>query len=68
LAHAESVHGVVFAANDLRFFCNLTRQKMVLMATDELIQKLIWLAQAVTLRGTGSASRLRLCLAEHVAA
>jgi hypothetical protein len=43
LARAESVHGVVFAATDLRFFCNLTRHKIVFMATDELIQKLILL-------------------------
>ncbi len=41
LAQAKSANGVVFAENDLRAFCNPTRQKLILKATEELIQKLL---------------------------
>lgn len=37
---AASEHGVVFAENDLRAFCNPTRQAMIRQALQDLIQKL----------------------------
>ena len=40
LAQANSANGVVFVENDLRAFCNPTRQKIILKATEDLIQKL----------------------------
>ena len=41
VAHAKSANGTVFAENDLRAFGNPTRQKMILKATEDLIQKLL---------------------------
>jgi hypothetical protein len=41
LAHAKSSNGTVFAENDLRAFANPTRQKMIVKATQDLIQKLL---------------------------
>ena len=41
LAHAKSSNGAVFAENDLRAFSNPTRQKMIVKATLDLIQKLL---------------------------
>jgi len=41
LAQALSAHGGVFVENDLRAFANPTRQKTILQATDQLIQKLL---------------------------
>jgi hypothetical protein len=72
LAQAKSANGVVFAENDLRAFCNPTRQKMIRKATEELIQKLLsacpscdspgyWLSQQIQglpCRACGSLTRL----------
>jgi len=72
LAQAKSANGVVFAENDLRAFCNPTRQKMIHKATEELIQKLLsacpscdspgyWLSQQIPglpCRACGSLTRL----------
>jgi hypothetical protein len=72
LAQAKSGNGVVFAENDLRAFCNPTRQKLILKATEELIQKLLsacpkcdvpgyWLSQQIPglpCRACGSLTRL----------
>ena len=41
LAQAKSAHGVVFVENDLRAFSNPTRQRTILKATEDLIQKLL---------------------------
>jgi hypothetical protein len=41
LALAKSSNGTVFAENDLRAFCNPTRQKMIVKATLDLVQKLL---------------------------
>jgi Zn ribbon nucleic-acid-binding protein len=41
LAQAKSANGAVFVENDLRTFCNPTRQKTILKATEDLIQKLL---------------------------
>ena len=40
VAQAKSANGVVFIENDLRSFSNPTRQKTILKATEDLIQKL----------------------------
>jgi hypothetical protein len=72
LAQAKSGNGVVFAENDLRAFCNPTRQKLILKATEELIRKLLsacpdcdspgyWLSQQIPglpCRDCGSLTRL----------
>ena len=72
LAQAKSGNGLVFAENDLRAFSNPTRQKMILKATEELIQKLLsacpscdtpgyWLSQKIPglpCRACGSLTRL----------
>ena len=72
LAQAKSGNGVVFAENDLRAFCNPTRQKLILKATEELIRKLLsacpdcdspgyWLSQQIPglpCRTCGSLTRL----------
>jgi hypothetical protein len=72
LAQAKSANGVVFAENDLRAFCNPTRQKLILKTTGELIQKLLsacpscdspgyWLSQQIPglpCRACGSLTRL----------
>jgi hypothetical protein len=38
---AESPKGLVLAENDLRAFCNPTRQRMIVRAAEDLIQKLL---------------------------
>ena len=38
---AESQHGVVYVENDLRAFSNPTRQKMIVRATEDLVQKIL---------------------------
>ncbi|WP_291934271.1 DUF6671 family protein [Limnohabitans sp.] len=72
LAQAKSANGVVFVENDLRAFCNPTRQKTILKATGDLIQKLLsmcpgcdtpgyWLSQQIPglpCRDCGSLTRL----------
>jgi hypothetical protein len=72
LAQAKSATGVVFVENDLRAFSNPTRQKLILKATQELIQKLLsacpsceapgyWLTQQIPglpCRACGSLTRL----------
>ncbi|ALK90223.1 DUF6671 family protein [Limnohabitans sp. 63ED37-2] len=72
LAQAKSANGVVFVENDLRAFCNPTRQKTIVKATGDLIQKLLsvcpscespgyWLSQQVPglpCRDCGSLTRL----------
>ena len=40
-AQAESKNGKVFVENDLRAFCNPTRQQMIAQATEDLVQKLL---------------------------
>jgi hypothetical protein len=40
-AQSESKNGKVFAENDLRAFCNPTRQQMIAQATEDLAQKLL---------------------------
>ncbi|PUE61453.1 hypothetical protein B9Z45_05910 [Limnohabitans sp. 2KL-17] len=72
LARQQTPSGEVFAENDLRAFANPTRQKMIIKATEELIQKLrsecpscdtpgFWLSQQIPglpCRGCGSLTRL----------
>ena len=72
LAQAKSANGVVFVENDLRAFSNPTRQKTILKATGDLIQKLLsacpscdtpgyWLSQQIPglpCRDCGSLTRL----------
>ena len=72
LAQAKSAHGAVFVENDLRAFSNPTRQKTILKATEDLIQKLLsacpscaspgyWLSQQIPglpCRDCGSLTRL----------
>lgn len=72
LAQAKSAHGAVFVENDLRAFSNPTRQKTILKATEDLIQKLLsacpscdapgyWLSQHIPglpCRACGSLTRL----------
>lgn len=41
VARKKSATGEVFVENDLRAFCNPTRQQMILKATQDLIQKLL---------------------------
>ena len=40
-AQSESKNGKVFVENDLRAFCNPTRQRMIAQATEDLAQKLL---------------------------
>ena len=72
LAQAKSANGAVFVENDLRAFSNPTRQKTILKATEDLIQKLLsvcpscdvpgyWLSQQIPglpCRACGSLTRL----------
>ena len=72
LAQAKSANGVVFVENDLRAFCNPTRQKTILKATGDMVQKLLsmcpscdtpgyWLSQQIPglpCRDCGSLTRL----------
>jgi len=71
----ESSNGRVFVENDLRAFCNPTRQRMIAQATEDLAQKLLstcplchkpgfWKTQAEPGRlcgACGSPTRLPLC-------
>jgi hypothetical protein len=71
-AQAQSAHGAVFVENDLRAFGNPTRQKTILKATENLIQKGLsacpacaspgfWLSQQIPglpCRGCGRLTRL----------
>lgn len=72
LTQAKSAHGAVFVENDLRAFSNPTRQKTILKATEDLIQKLLsacpscdapgyWISQHIPglpCRACGSLTRL----------
>lgn len=51
LAQAQSAQGKVVAENDLRAFANPTRQKTILQATNNLIQKLLSLCPSCATPG-----------------
>jgi len=40
-AQSESSNGKVFVENDLRAFCNPTRQKMIEQVTHDMVEKLL---------------------------
>ena len=50
-AQSESTNGKVFIENDLRAFCNPTRQKMIEQATHDMVEKL--LTQHASIEGLG---------------
>lgn len=68
LAQAKSANGAVFVENDLRAFCNPTRQKTILKATEDLIQNCYRHVRVAICQATGQASTFRVCHAAHVAA
>lgn len=51
-AQSESSNGKVFVENDLRAFCNPTRQKMIEQATHDMVEKL--LSQHPPIEGPGA--------------